>query len=99
MLSVDLFENANVILEEIKAAPVENAADLEQFRIKYLGSKNIIKPLFGEIRNVPNERKKEFGQLLNTLKQSAETRFKELQKDLASSESNVVDPGLDMTRP
>jgi phenylalanyl-tRNA synthetase alpha chain len=53
----------------------------------------------GEIRNVPNERKKEFGQLLNEVKDLAETVFQN-QKDIfdaAQTISNSID--LDLTAP
>lgn len=46
------------IIEEIESVEIKDSAALEQFRIQYLGSKNILKPLFGEIAKVPNELKK-----------------------------------------
>jgi phenylalanyl-tRNA synthetase alpha chain len=40
---------------------------------KWLGTKGLVKNLMGEMKNVPNEKKKEFGQILmnssNSLKQ------------------------------
>ena len=64
-------EKVKALVEEINAANPADAAALEQFRIQYLGSKNVIKPLFGEIRNVPNEEKKAYGQLVNSAKEVA----------------------------
>ena len=40
-----VFENLQQIIKDIEAAQPADLAALEQFRIKYLGSKNIIKPL------------------------------------------------------
>ncbi|MEI9935442.1 MAG: hypothetical protein WDM71_11480 [Ferruginibacter sp.] len=53
--------------------------DAESFRIKYLGTKGIIKSVMGEIKNVPNEKKKEFGQIVNDFKLLAETKYEELK--------------------
>lgn len=89
------FDKANAKLEEIKNYPIENTEQLEQFRIAFLGSKNTLKPLFGEIRNVDNQRKKEYGQLMNKLKQTAEARLAEMKDKLESkAEAEVEVPDL-----
>ncbi len=76
---MDIFEQVRALLGEIKDFSTGDPEALEAFRIRFLGSKNIIKPLFAEIRNVPNERKKEFGQILNTLKQAAREKYDSLK--------------------
>ena len=60
-MAQEIFDKVNALIAEIKAAEPKTKEEVEQFRIKYLGSKNVIKPIFGEIKNIPNERKKEFG--------------------------------------
>jgi phenylalanyl-tRNA synthetase alpha chain len=95
----DVFDKVGETLEEIKSTVIDDSDALEQFRIKYLGTKNIIKPLFGEIRNVPNERKKEFGQLLNSLKQEAEAKFEATKLALSSAEGKKVASEIDLTAP
>lgn len=75
----EIFDQANAVLEEIKASAPQSADELEQFRIKYLGSKSVLKDLFGFVKQLPNERKKEFGELMNTLKATAETKLEELK--------------------
>lgn len=54
---------------------ITNKDTLEQFRIQYLGSKSEIKNLFGELKSIPNEDKKEVGKLLNDLRLLAEDKF------------------------
>lgn len=73
--------------QEIQAFTPGNADALEQYRIKFLGTKGIVKALFGEMKNVPNERKKEFGQVLNGFKQLAEDRYAAFEhlKDAAAT--------------
>lgn len=98
-MSAEIFSKVNQIKEEIQNAKVSSSEELEQFRIKYLGSKNILKPLFGEIKNIENNRKKEFGQLVNEVKQIAESQFQQVKEtlDRSTEESNIA--GLDVTAP
>lgn len=98
-MAQEIFNKVNQVLEEIKIAQFENLEALEQFRIKYLGSKNTIKPLFAEIRNIENERKKEFGQLLNTLKNTAEEKFQSRKAELEDRSSKKAVSDIDLTRP
>ncbi len=95
----DIFNKVEQVIEAIEAANPQTAEELEQFRIKYLGAKNTIKPLFGEIRNVPNERKKEYGQLVNKAKVTAENKFAELKESLESAADEASAHALDLTMP
>ncbi len=96
---MEVFDKVNAILAEIESAAPTTAEETEQFRIKYLGSKNILKPLMGEIRNVPNERKKEYGQLINSVKQAAETKFQQLQEASESAADSAEGLNIDLTAP
>lgn len=95
---MEVFDLIASLQSEITAAAPADAEQLEQFRIRFLGSKNIIKPLFAEMKSVPNERKKEFGQLLNALKESAEQKFSSIQESLEQS-SGADEPDFDYTAP
>jgi phenylalanyl-tRNA synthetase alpha chain len=78
--------------QEILAFEPATAADLEQYRIKFLGTKGIVKAMFGEMKQVPNDRKKEFGQVLNSFKQLAEERyaqFETLKDDTAGASADT----------
>lgn len=59
----------------IDAYEATDAAGAEAFRIQYLGTKGIVKAMFGEMKTVPAEQKKEAGQWLNAFKQKAEAKF------------------------
>lgn len=98
-MSQSLFDAVAQVIEEIKATPIENAEALEAFRIRYLGSKNMIKPLFGEIRNVDNDRKKAYGQLVNEAKQTAEARFQEVKSALSAQAAKDKGASIDLTAP
>lgn len=85
-------------IEEVKAFHADNKEKVEEFRIKYLGSKGLLKDLFADLKNVPNEMKKEFGQVINQLKDTAEKKVAALQEQLESKE---VAKGIygDLSRP
>ncbi len=60
---------------EIKAENPAVAEGIENFRIKYLGTKGLVKTIMGEMKNVAAENKKEAGQLLNEFKIFVEEKF------------------------
>ncbi|MCF8275256.1 MAG: phenylalanine--tRNA ligase subunit alpha [Flavobacteriales bacterium] len=84
--------------KQIQELVIASKEDLENFRLQFLSKKGIIPQLFTAFRDVPNEQKKAFGQKLNVLKGLAEGKFKDLQAELKSSESQV-DPNIDLTVP
>lgn len=83
--------------QEINAFSPADATDLENYRIRFLGTKGIVKQLSGEMKAVPPESRKEAGMLLNAFKQLAEGKyesFKELEAAGAGS-----GPAIDITLP
>ncbi|MCE2789658.1 MAG: phenylalanine--tRNA ligase subunit alpha [Saprospiraceae bacterium] len=98
-MSVEIFAKVQQLLDEVRASSISDAEQLEAFRIRFLGSKNELKPLFGEIKNVENERKKEFGQLLNDVKQAAEEKYEQLKTSLGASGARGKGSQLDLTAP
>ena len=98
-MAEQLFDKVRDIISAIKAAAPTSREELEQFRIQFLGSKNQLKPLMGEIRNVIDERKKEYGQLVNEAKQAAEAKFAELKANLESTAEASAASDLDLTAP
>ena len=91
------FEQAESILKEIESVTLNTAEETEQFRIKYIGTKGIMKSLFGAIKDIPNERKKEFGQLVNEVKQKAEAKVAEA-KTVTSAKQKPKNK-VDLTAP
>jgi phenylalanyl-tRNA synthetase alpha chain len=63
--------------KEIEALQIDSAKALEEYRIKFLGTKGLVKSLMGEMKNVANEQKKAFGQSMNEFKQFAEAKYEE----------------------
>ncbi len=83
---------------EIGNTKPENAAALEAFRIRFLGTKGILKSLFTEIKNVPGDKKKEFGLILNDFKQFSESSYENWKAGLENNEAGDTS-GTDLTLP
>ena len=81
--------------QEFQATTLEQ---VEQFRIKVLGSKGLLKDYFAKFKTVPNEQKKEFGQTINAWKSAAEAKVAELKESLQDNKASESQWG-DLTRP
>ncbi len=97
-MSAELFEKVRNIISQIESESPADAEALEAFRLRYLGSKNTIKPFFAEMRSVASEDRKAYGQLLNEAKKKAEEIFKSTQEALSSDTDSAL-KGLDLTAP
>jgi len=85
-------------IAQADAFSTQNKEELEAFRIKFLGKKGILNDFFAEFKAVPNEQKKEFGQVVNTLKKTAEDKVAAITEALESKEEAVGIYG-DLSRP
>lgn len=85
--------------QEISNAEAPNAEALEAYRIKYLGTKGLVKTLMGEMKNVPNEEKRAFGQVMNAFKEHAEEKYVALKSLLENTEDESTNDGIDWTLP
>lgn len=84
---------------------VDDLKVLDDLRVKYLGKKGLITELNSEIKNVPNEEKKEFGMMVNELKNtfnefydSVKTRLDTLELN-RRLENESIDISLPSTKP
>ncbi len=86
-------ERIKQLLDEVKSLQVATKEDLETVRIKYLSKKGEISALFNDFKTVSNEQKKEVGQLLNELKNTAQEKINNLKAtlDKKSDEENKLD--------
>ncbi len=70
---------------------------MKAFRIKYLGTKGLVKEVMGEMKNVAAEKKREFGQLLNEFKLYTEAKYEELKQSTDNgpqTTDNLIDLSL-----
>jgi phenylalanyl-tRNA synthetase alpha chain len=95
-----LLQQIEAYRQEIGAIVPGGSDALEAYRIKFLGTRGIVKNLFTEMKNVPAEKKKEFGQILNEFKQFAESRYETWKDSTASAqEQGAAGSGPDLTLP
>ncbi len=84
-------------IKEIESFSALSNEEIETFRIKYLGKKGLINSYFIDFKSLDNDKKKDVGQLLNQLKNSAHSKVEELKTKLSSDNSQ---PKLnDLSRP
>ncbi|WP_347157651.1 phenylalanine--tRNA ligase subunit alpha [Pontibacter chitinilyticus] len=93
-----MVEKIQQIAQEIEAAQLADAAELEQFRITYIGRKGRIADLFDGLKQVAPEQRREVGQELNSLKNRAQERFDEAQEQLSHA-VNTSEHTFDYTLP
>ena len=93
-------ESIAALTVEITTAELNNPAELDAFRINYLGRKSRLADLFDQLKNVPAENKRAVGQQLNALKQQAQARFDEAQQTAEAAADNApANPSFDYTLP
>ncbi len=95
---MSLKEKIESLEAEVAAAVARTAEEVEKFRVATLGRNGSVTALFEDFKQVASEEKREFGQRMNRLKQSAQARWEELKASLdqeSSSNGSTADP----TRP
>ncbi|MTK53746.1 phenylalanine--tRNA ligase subunit alpha [Paludibacter sp.] len=90
---IDKINQLKAEVESLTAATQEKA---EELRIKYLSKKGEITSLFNAFREVPNDQKRQVGQLLNELKEAATAKINDLKESLENSASTGSE--TDLTR-
>ncbi len=76
------------LTETINALQANSLEELEVLRIKYLSKKGEVSLLFNDFRSVPNEEKREVGQLLNELKNLAQDKINGLKETLLAAKAS-----------
>jgi len=82
-----LVEKIERIKAEVAAFNESTQEAIEAFRIKYLGTKGLVKAVMAEMKDVPNEQKKQFGQLLNEFKIFVEDKFEVLKNSITITDA------------
>ena len=93
-----LNEKIESILKEIQEAKAKSEKEIEELRVHLLGKKGEITQLFEEFRTISADRKREFGQKLNNLKNMAAAKIEELRAKADESAEGSA-PSFDMTMP
>lgn len=82
---------------ELANEVLDSSASREDYRVRYLGSKGLLKELYQEFKSVASEEKREIGLALNQLKQAIEERLETaVTNDDAPKQQKEIN---DVTRP
>jgi len=90
-------DKVETLLKEISTFTAGSTKEIEEFRLKYISKKGVITELFQKLKEAPASEKRDLGQLLNQLKQTAEARFKQLSEE--SKEQSNIQADFDLTLP
>ena len=84
-------------LKDLENIKISDKDDLEKFRIKYISKKGIVTSMFSQLKNVPNDQKKEVGLKINSVKQRVLDIISLHKEKFLSKSSN--DSFEDLTKP
>lgn len=93
-------QKINDFTAEIASFNPQTTEELEKFRIKFLGTKGLLKDLFEEFKTVSPEVKRTMGKTLNEFKQFTEARYLQFKEALEmGTNAQTLRPGEDLTLP
>lgn len=87
------------MLEEL--SNVKDLKNLNDLKVKYLGKKGIITELYGKMKEIPNEEKKEYGRKINEIKNLFNKKYEELKNKFFEEELNekLENESIDISLP
>jgi phenylalanyl-tRNA synthetase alpha chain len=83
--------------EEVQSASLDPVEKLEAFRLKFLSKKGEVQTLFEKMKEIAPEERKNFGQLVNLLKNKCEEKFEIAKVALEDLQLSQIER-LDLTR-
>jgi phenylalanyl-tRNA synthetase alpha chain len=86
------------LLQEVEQFKAENAAEIEEFRIHYLGKKGVVQALFADFKQVAADERKAMGMLLNELKNKIQEKL-DAAKNEVSASSQASEHQFDLSLP
>ena len=97
---MEIFEDLKRDFEE-QINKIKNLDELRQIEIFFLGKKGKIQELFKQIKSVPENERKEFGEKVNNLKEYIENLITEKEKELSNilREEKLRSEAVDVTAP
>ena len=87
---------------QVEAAGVHDRDAWDALRVRWIGRKQgIVRSLLGQLKDIPKEDKRAFGQGVNELKETVEARLAELDEELRRAETAVAEEAaaVDVTLP
>lgn len=94
-----MLEQVNTLRTEIAQFQATNQEELEAFRLRFIAKKGVIAALFANLKEVAPAEKKQWGAVLNELKQAAQERFQVLIEQLGAPSQSAAASTEDLTLP
>jgi phenylalanyl-tRNA synthetase alpha chain len=94
-----LQEKVNSLLSEVENFEIQSAEHLETFRLDFISRNSKLSTLFDEFKTVAAEEKRTLGQLINVLKQTAESKFRSKKQEIEDAQDATQGTDLDITLP
>jgi phenylalanyl-tRNA synthetase alpha chain len=91
-----VINNISEIIKEAKKKSLKTKEEADAFRLKFLGKSGILNSLFNEFKNIPNEEKREVGQMLNELKTLVKEKTKNTHNTIPTEKHISLE---DLTKP
>ncbi len=91
-------EKIQETIQKVEEFVIDNQEKLDDFKLRFVNKKGEVNELFGNLKSVPNEQRREIGQALNELRNKAMEKFKSSaaglknQKKSSSSEIDLTLP-------
>jgi phenylalanyl-tRNA synthetase alpha chain len=92
-------EKLQDLIQELENIVLNSSDDIEQFRLKFLSKKGLINELISQFRDVDASQKKEIGQLLNIVKQSAQNKWELALEQSSLNSENSSNELIDYSLP
>jgi phenylalanyl-tRNA synthetase alpha chain len=93
------FSEIDNYLHEVETLTINNAEELENFRLKYLSKKGVLAEVFSKMKSIDPSERRAFGQHVNKFKVRLEEKFEQFkekfeQQVLESKEIDLTLPGV-----
>ncbi len=92
-----MLEQIEDLKKEISSYPIQNADELESFRLEFISRNGKIQSMFAQIGKVPKEERAAVGKSMNEVKNLAQQKFDEAKTSLSSSENSNKKATDDLT--
>lgn len=97
--NTEVFAEVRRVTEALANEDVSTFEALEEFRVKYLGTKGLVKGFLEQMRHIPADQRREYGLVVNALKQAAELRYQKAKAKLEAEAEHTRAATLDLTAP
>ena len=95
--------NLETLLSDFNSqiSAIENKQQLDDLRVNFLGKKGLVTNLFSQLKNLPNEEKKEFGAKINQIRSQVSEKIDNAKDVFEEAELNAKLSGekIDLSEP